>query len=885
MPFTSYAQNFEDVLLWRALNDVAGGFYIDVGAWDPDHDSVTRAFSERGWHGINIEPVATWHERLSIRRPRDINLHAAIGTTRSRSAFFEVPATGLSTTNAELATTHEAHGWSVVKQEVEVIPLAEICEAHAPPAIHFLKIDCEGDEYAALAGADFSRFRPWIILLEAVHPVDQAPTHGPWEPLLTAADYRFVWFDGLNRFYVAAEHYDRLAARLAMPPNVFDQFVVAGAGAPAAPPPVPVPSVDPFVTQTPAQLTPDERIVLTQRCRDCDDIPKVAEAGRIQIEPDGTRVQIMHNGLKVPADGYCGPWMTRLIELCQGHHEPQEERLFHAVVQALPRDATMIELGGHWAFYSAWFLQGAPDRRAVVLEPDPAHRSVGERTMELNGLHASFVAGFAGASPLPATPFATEQSGTLDLSCYDVPQLLSDHRMERVDLLHCDIQGAEYAVLEGCRDLLRTGRVGFVFVSTHVHQISGDPLTHQRCLALLRDCGAVIEAEHDPYESFSGDGLIVARVVAAPPGWKPVPISLARTGKTLFRHPSFDLAEALQQFRDTRRIANLFVSGAVGSLLFRSVSEADLQVVHQEICHDGDYSHLLRLILQSPEFVSKQQEFGATYFHEQKLPFLPADGLFDCAAVHLKLRCDGPLGRAGEALVLPNDKTITPAAIAAGGWNVQQTEFLAERIDPAGRYVVLDVGANIGLFTRQVLKAFPGRIVACHCIEPDPDNYAILCLNLAGSRDAAIHTYPIALGTANGDLAFYRDAENCGNYSLLPDAMRDRPFTQSAVPVAAAGPWLEQVVASNEAILWKSNTRGSDESIIAAATWPLWQRVTAAIVDLWRIRKTGEALPGFLEKVADMPNRQMDGKPVSVDDVARYLEGDDRARADLYLWR
>jgi hypothetical protein len=48
MTFTSYAQNFEDVTLWRALRDVEAGFYVDVGAWDPDLDSVTRAFSERG---------------------------------------------------------------------------------------------------------------------------------------------------------------------------------------------------------------------------------------------------------------------------------------------------------------------------------------------------------------------------------------------------------------------------------------------------------------------------------------------------------------------------------------------------------------------------------------------------------------------------------------------------------------------------------------------------------------------------------------------------------------------------------------------------------------------------------------------------------------------
>ena len=44
MPFVSHAQNFEDVMLWRALGDVKQGFYVDVGAADPVDMSVTKAF-------------------------------------------------------------------------------------------------------------------------------------------------------------------------------------------------------------------------------------------------------------------------------------------------------------------------------------------------------------------------------------------------------------------------------------------------------------------------------------------------------------------------------------------------------------------------------------------------------------------------------------------------------------------------------------------------------------------------------------------------------------------------------------------------------------------------------------------------------------------------
>src|SRR5688572_4513997 len=51
---TSFAQNGEDVRLWRIFANQGPGFYVDVGAGDPTADSVTRLFYDSGWTGINI---------------------------------------------------------------------------------------------------------------------------------------------------------------------------------------------------------------------------------------------------------------------------------------------------------------------------------------------------------------------------------------------------------------------------------------------------------------------------------------------------------------------------------------------------------------------------------------------------------------------------------------------------------------------------------------------------------------------------------------------------------------------------------------------------------------------------------------------------------------
>ncbi len=334
----------------------------------------------------------------------------------------------------------------------------------------------------------------------------------------------------------------------------------------------------------------EARVQMTAACRDSDPVPKVPDAGRVVTEPDGRRVQIMHNGVRVVADGYDGAWMTQLIALCRGHHEPQEERVFHEVVARLPLDATMIELGGYWLYYTLWFLKDAPARRALSVEPDPAHIALGLANAALNGREVPVVQGFVGAEHGVVHPFATQSSGTLDLTCLGVPELMAAHGMQRLDLLHCDVQGAELDVLRSCRDLFAAGRIGWVFVSTHHHLISGDPLTHQRCLRLLEAAGATIVAEHTVQESFSGDGLIVARFGALPADWPDIALSRARVSQTQFRDPLYDLAaaraavaEAGRQLEDQRARAEAVEAVRAEAEAARAEAEAARDTALREI--------------------------------------------------------------------------------------------------------------------------------------------------------------------------------------------------------------------------------------------------------------------------------------------------------------
>lgn len=220
----SYAQNFEDVMLARALADVGDGFYVDVGAQDPVIDSVTRWFYERGWKGINIEPVSHWFERIQADRPRDTNLMCAVASTPGTLVIHESLDSGLSTASEEYARGHIAAGRELARRTVPARRLDDIFAEHAPANVHFLKIDVEGMEADVLASLSLRRYRPWILVIEATRPNTDTDVSQAWEASVLDSGYRLVYRDGLNRFYLAEEQMARAPA-FDVPPNVFDDFI------------------------------------------------------------------------------------------------------------------------------------------------------------------------------------------------------------------------------------------------------------------------------------------------------------------------------------------------------------------------------------------------------------------------------------------------------------------------------------------------------------------------------------------------------------------------------------------------------------------------------------------------------------------------------------
>lgn len=223
----SYSQNLEDIILNRVFKDTSVGRYVDIGAGHPTVDSVTRLFYDQGWRGINVEPNPTLYNDLLRERPRDININCGVADVDSSETldFLCVPLSGLSTFDQSLWAGYLDEFPESHVTRVEVNSLASIAANNRDfcKEVEFLKIDVEGYEKEALSGADFDLLKPKVVIVESTKPRETTPSFVEWEQHLLSNDYKYVYFDGLNRFYVRKDH-PHLEEGFSSPPNVFDNY-------------------------------------------------------------------------------------------------------------------------------------------------------------------------------------------------------------------------------------------------------------------------------------------------------------------------------------------------------------------------------------------------------------------------------------------------------------------------------------------------------------------------------------------------------------------------------------------------------------------------------------------------------------------------------------
>ena len=168
----TYAQEGEDQILLRLFDGRERGFYVDVGAHHPRRFSNTCVFYDKGWRGINIDPNPEAIQSFIRERPCDINLCCGISDRGGEMTYFQMSDSALNTFDESLAHERERlTSYRIVgSSSVRVERLDAVLQKHVrmPAIIDFMNVDAEGHDLSVLRSNDWNRFRPRLVLTEAI---------------------------------------------------------------------------------------------------------------------------------------------------------------------------------------------------------------------------------------------------------------------------------------------------------------------------------------------------------------------------------------------------------------------------------------------------------------------------------------------------------------------------------------------------------------------------------------------------------------------------------------------------------------------------------------------------------------------------------------------
>jgi FkbM family methyltransferase len=167
------SQYGEDVTAWEMLGPQTRGFYVEAGAFDGRHFSVSYAFDAMGWDGLLVEPLPEKAAACLANRPTARVVQAALGRRgASGRATLRTTLDPLGGMFSYVGERKDVLVEGVANQgqvEVPLTSLDGLLEAHpggAPTRIDLAVIDVEGGELDVLDGFDLERWKPRVLIVE-----------------------------------------------------------------------------------------------------------------------------------------------------------------------------------------------------------------------------------------------------------------------------------------------------------------------------------------------------------------------------------------------------------------------------------------------------------------------------------------------------------------------------------------------------------------------------------------------------------------------------------------------------------------------------------------------------------------------------------------------
>jgi FkbM family methyltransferase len=192
----------------------------------------------------------------------------------------------------------------------------------------------------------------------------------------------------------------------------------------------------------------------------------------------------------------------------------------------------------------------------------------------------------------------------------------------------------------------------------------------------------------------------------------------------------------------------------------------------------------------------------------------------------------------------PSDPVLTPS-VALGIYENYEREIFRRFCNPGA--VVVDVGANVGLYTVTAASQVGanGRVIA---IEPHPESYSYLQKTIEANGLSQVKSFNVALGDRRGMVTLFLTEENKAD-SRIYDATGQRP------KIAVEMIDLDDLLAENQidaVHLIKMDIQGSEGLALRGMLKTIARSPEVTIFTEfwpWGIEETGESAADFLREL------------------------------------
>jgi len=158
---------------------------------------------------------------------------------------------------------------------------------------------------------------------------------------------------------------------------------------------------------------------------------------------------------------------------------------------------TMIELGSDHAYYSLLFkhILGINNTTNIMVEPFAEHMERGKHHFKLNEVDGYFI------DKCVSTNWVLKGT-TFDADVITLKELLDQHNISDLDVLHCDIDGSELDMLTTNADVFDNHLINYVYLLKH------SPDLHENCKSFLLEKNYTLLLDHN-IQDVGYDSLLI----------------------------------------------------------------------------------------------------------------------------------------------------------------------------------------------------------------------------------------------------------------------------------------------------------------------------------------------------------------------------------------